>query len=1484
VFTLINIGGVNVIPKDGFTIDRNKLEERDSGNLSTFNTRAERFEPYDLVTIQDIDEQFVVQADNVIRLRDGLYEHDITLVEAISRFDGFYPADRIFSAEPTPKTLGQILDVYKTELSKYHNLEITWDEQADWTTTLIRQKEFVGVNFGVIVADLFRVIDAKPRARFDSGAWEIYPDFYNERRNLITPNPVADLLAQDSLDYATRVKTQLKNGTYESARDRVFPSSNGSILPKSEGPIKIDSKLQYTLDSGIIDIIEMKVFDITVRQTSQGITSDIFTVSEVDISDFVVAKPFWDGLETPANQIADGNHKKNTLFYDIGGRHVKNLFISESEVAFFIFPDNNRILKNAIFEKLWQDDYEYTFGGQTFKIRNSPKGQFSIKNEEDTIKARFKYIPQRSLDLVHHRQYLKNMNEATQIHRQRDSQTDVQRYKNVLKNLSNRMGNDIKQFTQVFTTTDPFDLGDYDVNDNVIVRVKNTFYNDYILSEYILAEGFGNIDGEASLWKEPSAFEILGKDITTNLIIEEFVEVSETSKTVSTRLNEDGQLNVLATLDSSITPNPPIQAAVMQPITDTATLVSASGVYLPAFTGGGGNTTSFHFQIDDPISAGRAFSDTFDDPRFGLDLIYTEPDTSARFGELDDFFIYLIPDVDFTDDGFYPLIPAADVNSIKGDSLTLTNVVDTINKDKNAKFAVTFQQHFITDDPNIIIGAAFAKYNRLFSSETLPAKKIYRSDKPYSIFDNKVRATDTLVGGGFSVNPTTRKLTVSANAIGLTIGANKHVAITYNDEIILAFNDFTSANREYFINFTDAAEREIVNQLPTPSSFGSSSTFDSLSFALTNLSTEGVTIEATLNGVTLTEQAGANDGDPLNIAQYTRTFTFTGLDPNTSYQLSYRALPLTGSDFVASTFGVVNASTTIIPTDLPVATENFVTVNDGVIIPFYNIVNTNDFAVEVFARVDGFEFRMGDIAANSNEDLAPLLTAPQENVVAGVEYDVEFKFRTTEFTNNWDSDYTQSVVMFIGQLDNPIYNHSASSAGSGVVSFNWSNPNNVATQITVELHNTAAAFQSPSTLIETKTVNIGANAATTIVFTNNITPETGYSTAAKLLESGFRLESEVVKSTPNVVTPPPTTATPSITFNSRTTNSVTFTLTNNDGSTADVYYNTTGNPDVGDLTVSQLGSGQPAQRTISGLASGADVTVFARAKATNKLISGNATLPTKTLFQQQQPNFGASSVTQTTITVSYGNPNSLSGNIRVRLNKLLTGGGKTFVEDKFATIDPNGNNNANPFVYSGLDQNSNYELESKFLEDDFKLESTTRVNNLSTTQFKSQDPTVVINDITPTSVNFTMTNNDNLNATFEYGVALPLGQHPAATVGAFGSLTRGISSLDSATNYTLQVRAIADNYAASDVVSIPFTTDPAPVPTQWVFRSATTPDETLNRGFVPTACPTSSSNLTYLNGQIDPSTKPFGYVVRVTSSSESGGFPIECTDHYYEAQ
>lgn len=1475
---MINIGGVAVTPKDGFTIDRNKLEERDSGQLETFNTRSERFEPYDLVTIDGIDEQFVVQSDNVIRHRDGLFEHQITLIEAIATFDGFYPADRIFSADP-PKTLGEVLTVYKTELENYHNLFITFDTEADWTDTPVRQKEFVGVNFGVIVADLFRTLDAKPRAKFENGEWEIFPDFYNERRNLITPNPVSDLLAQDNLDYASRVKTQIKNGVYESQRERFFPSPNGSILPKSEGPQRIDSKMQFELDSGIIEITEAIVTDINIRGVDNGVPFFALQNIDVDITKHVVPKPLWDGKPAPASQFEDGVHKKNSLFYDIGSRFIKNLFIAESEVAFFIFNDNNEVLQNAVIETLWEADTTYGENNE-FNIRDLPKSTWQIRHGDalttddfdlGKIQMRFKYIPQRSFDVVHHRQFLKNMNEITQIHRQRDSQTEVERYKNVLKNLSNRMGNDIKQFTQVFTDTDPFDLGDYDVNDNVVVRVKNTFYNDHTLCEFMMSEGFGNIDGEASLWKEPSPFEIQSKDITTNIIIEEFIEISRESKDVSTRLRPAAIKSVLSTLDSSVDTEPPVKAAIMRPITGAATLVTATGVYLPAFTGGGGNTTSFHFQIDDPVSAGRAFKEALNnDDRFGVDLIYTLPPESERFGELDDFFIFLIPDVDFTDDGAYPLVPTGLYNGIAEQALTQTNIVDTINKDKNAKFAVTFQQHFVTDDPDIIIGAGLAKYNRLFTDVNIPTLKIYRSTVPYSIFDNKIRPDDVLVGGGVSVDDDTRQLSITA---GLPFGQPEleYVAIAFDDEIVLAFNDFGGVNEQFFINFTDAAEREIVNQLPAPSIFGSSSTSDSLTFAVTNLSPEGVTLEATLDGVTQTEEVGGNDGDPLNIPQYTNVFTFSGLsDPNTSYQLNVRALPLPGSEFAPSTFAVAFAATDILPIDVPTFEEkDFVIQTGDRIDATYTVTNSNDFPVEVFARVNNFEYSVGTISANSSGDVVVDLSGDNQFIFEGVAYTIDMRFRTTSFLNNWFSDYSDVDTLLIEPHAVPSF--VSSSATDVSTTWVWKNESDFTSEIEIDLF---AELPGINVFIETKSAFTLAGLNATVTFTG-LDPETTYKTTAKALQRGFKTDSDLSDFSPTITTDPPTTATPGFTLDNRTQNSLEFTFTNEDAATVDIYWNLTGNPGPNDNVIEDVGPGDPVSASATGLDSGEVYTIFRRAQAAGKLISSVGQSTTSTLGQHAKPVFITSSVTTDSLTVQWGNPNDVPVVMETRLQI-----GASPVPDTTKTTNIAANDGAS-VTYEGLNPNSTFNMIAKFLADADNVESDTE-NTPPITTDQEQTATPSITNIIPQtdSVSFTLVNNDTETVTMEWGLGAFT---ESATV--TNQTTTGFSNLDPDTPYTIQARATAAGKSVSEVEEEPFTTDPLPLATQWVFRSPTTEDETVDRGFVAAACPTTSDNQSFLTGQIDPTTKPIGYVVKVTSSTDDGFGGLEpCTDHYFEAQ
>jgi hypothetical protein len=65
----------------------------------------------------------------------------------------------------------------------------------------------------------------------------------------------------------------------------------------------------------------------------------------------------------------------------------------------------------------------------------------------------------------------------------------------------------------------------------------------------------------------------------------------------------------------------------------------------------------------------------------------------------------------------------------------------------------------------------------------------------------------------------------------------------------------------------------------------------------------------------------------------------------------------------------------------------------------------------------------------------------------------------------------------------------------------------------------------------------------------------------------------------------------------RTTTTISFDLRNNDDTTADIYWNTTGNPDETDNVLSNVASNQTASAQITGLSEGQVVTIYYRAKS-----------------------------------------------------------------------------------------------------------------------------------------------------------------------------------------------------------------------------------------------------------------------------------------------
>ena len=414
--------------------------------------------------------------------------------------------------------------------------------------------------------------------------------------------------------------------------------------------------------------------------------------------------------------------------------------------------------------------------------------------------------------------------------------------------------------------------------------------------------------------------------------------------------------------------------------------------------------------------------------------------------------------------------------------------------------------------------------------------------------------------------------------------------------------------------------------------------------------------------------------------------------------------------------------------------------------------------------------------------------------------------------------------------------------------------------------------QSGANLVDTQTITINGNSSATATF--NANSETTYSASCVFLASGFNQASGFTLSD-NETTPPPPTARPNFTFIDRTESSFTVEFENIDSEAVTVYWSVTDStPDTDDEQLS-LGIGETKQDTIQFLDAGTVYTIYWRAKAGDRPYSSVGQSTQQTLLQLDAPNYGTFNATETSVKTFWGNPNDVSVQYEA---KLLSQGTPIDSKTGFASASPNGDFDVE---FTNLPPNSDYVVQVKFLEDDFKQESpSTNSPIVSTLTVQAETPSIINIDPSGQSVTFTLVNNDDNQATIQYGVTEPLTNSATVTTQS----TTGLSGLNYNTTYTLKARAIVSGKADSELfTSAPFTTDPEPTPTEWVFRSATTQDETLDRGIV-SSCPSSSDNLAYLTSQIDPSTKPFGYVVRVTSATQDGLNINPCTVHYYEAQ
>lgn len=1034
----ITIEGASFTADTQFTLERNLLEEREFGTITLKNNRQSRFETYDRVDI-DIEgniEQYLVQSDSVTTLRNNVFQHEITLIENIARFDVFYPADRSFTRVPS-QTLGDILNVYKRELNAFHGISIDYDSQATWTQVLMPEKEFIGVNFSIILTDLFRRINAHPKVERIDNVWTITPQYYSLRNNPISDVGESVLARMQSKDYATKIKAQVKNGIYERYEEVWFPSSDGSVLPKSSSPQVISSNLRYELDSPIIQITKAVVPNIQVQlietpseeeyvydlyespntnnayqyiDDTYDTENDDVTITnvDVDITDYVITKQDWETLDTiqdiKSGQIFKSDNSRNHIYYQIGSRYIENLYASNTHNVALFFEGNTEYLINAINRVLYKT---YVETG----LYNGAVVTFGTRTKD--VPLRVEYLRQRDLDIVHNRQFNGAMNDSTFLHTQRDSYTEIARYKNNLKGMSNRLGNEAFDKSKTFQLSEtPYQVGDFDAEGNVIVRVKNTFTNGYILCEYTLTKNFANIDG-GQISRQPSPFSISRKRATTNLVVNDFCEISETDKTNTSRLNADARKSITSILTDNRSDAKPIHFGLFQPRLNVGREEETNGIIMPVFSGAGGNTMSFHVNFTDIQKAGDKFTTNFASP---IAYTYILSDGLGVPGTVDNFTLFFTEQVDVNDTGSYPL--NENYSDFESKALTDPNVFEPIDLDINASFAETYHVHFVTDDNQIVIGNAMAKYNPLHYRQLndLDALKMVIGEKPFTIYDDNVRASDTVTS---AITWTTD---VVANSITFNSSVNAdYWALCVGDEIILASNkNITQGqSRTLYLNFVEEVGRTLSNTLKPPLITDQTINDTNISVDLRNINDEAVdfTIELRFGrsgtGPIISQQTTASV--PANSEV---TYTFTGLDYLQDYVLKAQAIALSGSskvDSVETRYLLETATKQVQPPSVSLIGRTATTAK-------FEFSNPNNFEVDIRAYVND---ELLTVFTERTFNLT--LAANAQTVQADIDALEEDGYYEIAFDSIWNNEFpfvasekTDEFVLTSAQPDIPI--------------------------------------------------------------------------------------------------------------------------------------------------------------------------------------------------------------------------------------------------------------------------------------------------------------------------------------------------------------------------------------------------------------------------------------------------------------------------------
>lgn len=602
----------------------------------------------------------------------------------------------------------------------------------------------------------------------------------------------SNISSQASNDFCNALDSQVNNLTN---MDDVTQGSVSTPYDKGYRTLRTETGSVQITDQNIIIPTEDNIEDIVKLEI--GYLKDGTLVG--DITPFVYEEDEYNTLSSYSS--AFPLSKMFAIKYKQGSKNITGLSFQRQNVISQAFE--NIAIKNIIYMKIGQPSDSW----------------HSIWENEETFNLQYRltYIPSTNTKVTQFKQNIEDMSSKPLYiaYNQSASKVSSNAYGENLKGTISKLGNVIKTKMYILPS---FDLipkcGTLFDKDYYISVVKYEVYPNFIKCEVGLSKNYNNKSAYVEINSQLEFFEY-NRNITIDryVVYEEFCEISdiiEPGEDNSNALISQAGLDIFASNFnySEDTEYEPISVVKAQGYSDRSRELTE--VALPVISLGVGNSLLFAFHYEDTISAGTRTAD------IGLGKYQYYIKYTDLYGEVDKLKLTYGRGIN----------APSDYNDAvtKGNSIPLMSGLGNINeifttgdnkivlrKGVGENPHITYQIHFVTKNPDIIIGSGLTRKS-VFTNSEPKMFKLYALENRINKFETKIDLTNATEVGTLNIEAAdelTKYVSLSDKTVPITIPSQEFkswaIIQTYNNsnDLILGKNiEFKSGDTLTMPKFT----------------------------------------------------------------------------------------------------------------------------------------------------------------------------------------------------------------------------------------------------------------------------------------------------------------------------------------------------------------------------------------------------------------------------------------------------------------------------------------------------------------------------------------------------------------------------------------------------------------------------------------------------------------------------------------------------------